>query len=130
LKTMKPSGLRKHLTDYYPGIKEYVNKIKTAEEKEDRVKATIAAYTIQAELTHMICQGETGTSHSGFNTPSETNQEYIKHKIPDLLVEPSKLSEQAEKLDQATKNLLIKQEINLNIIKNLTEFTKIMKEKH
>ena len=39
------------------------------------------------------------------------------------------LSEQAEKLDQAAKTLFKKQEINLNIVENFTEFTKNMKEK-
>lgn len=128
-KNMKPSGLRKQLTDYYPGVKEYVNKIKTAETKGDRVKAVIAAYSLQTELRHMLSQNETGASNPGFNTPSETNQGYLNHGLPDLLAEPSKLSEHADKLDQATQRLYIKQEIDLNIIENLTEFTKKMKKK-
>jgi len=127
--TMKPSGLRKHITDYYPGIKEYINKIKTATEKEDRIKTAIAAYTVQAELTHMLCHGETGASNPVFNIPSETKQEYLRYGFADLLENINTLSDKSDILDQTTQILFKKQGINLNKVENLTEFTKNMKKK-
>jgi len=68
------SNLKEKLRDYYPGIIEYVNKIKTSQKKGDKIKATFAAYTIQNELTHMLSHD----INTRFNTPSESSINYQK----------------------------------------------------
>jgi hypothetical protein len=125
----KPSGLEKHLTDYYPGILEYVNKIKTAEAKENKTKAVISAYTIQAELTHMLRHGETGASNTRFNTLRETSEQYHGHGLPDLLENIETLTENADRLDTETQKLFNKLGLSVNKVEKLADFTKNMREK-
>ena len=121
----EPSNPKEQLRDYYPGILEYVNKIKTAQKKGDKVKATIAAYTIQNELTQMLSQN----TNTRFNTPRESTNKYLEHGLPDLLENPSNLNKNAEKLETETGKLFNKLGLEQNKVENLEEFKEIMHKK-
>jgi len=119
------SNLKENLRDYYPGIIEYVNKIKTSQRKGDKIKSTFAAYTIQNELTQMLSHG----INTRFNTPSESSVNYHKQGLPDLLENPSNLNENADKLETETGKLFNKLGLTQNKVENLNEFKKIIREK-
>ncbi|MBN2334930.1 nucleotidyltransferase domain-containing protein [Candidatus Bathyarchaeota archaeon] len=130
--TASPTGIRNELVDYYPGIKEYVNKVKTAALRGDAVKAVVSAGMIQDELTRMLCRGAEGIDHHGFNLPSELRQAYNGRGFPDLMAAeptPGALLEAAGKLDEAARRLFSEAGLSLDAVEDVEDLKRLIEER-
>jgi len=130
--TASPTGIRNELVDYYPGIREYVNKVKTAALRGDTVKAVVSAGMIQDELTRMLSLSEAGISHQGFNLPSELRKAYSEHGFPDLMAlepKPSALIEAAERLDAVSRRLYNEKNLSLNALEGIEDLRRLIERR-
>jgi predicted nucleotidyltransferase len=124
----KPVSTAETLRGFYPGIREYVNKIKSAEHKGEKIKSVFSSYLIQADLMHMISMGENGVSNVSFNLPSEISTQYLEKGLVDLLVNPANVEELVDRLDIVARRLFKEQGLCLNEIVSLEEFRKNLKK--
>jgi hypothetical protein len=118
-------------TDYYPEIHDKVNKLLVRCENENVVGASWAATFLQDEVSLFMEQAVKGVSYSDFNLYSEYATHYRQLGFPELMHHTANgdttlLAEQAERLDQAIREWLHSESINLNILETLADLDGFM----
>jgi len=120
--------------DYYPGIREYVNKIVSAVEDGRPMAAKYAAARIQAECGGMLSRALTGVENGAFNLYSEYHEAYMERGFPDLMgsttpARHSELVESAGRLDARSISFLREAGLGLNVLEDLDHLRRFLEER-
>jgi hypothetical protein len=104
---------------FYPGIKEYLNKVLSACERHDSVAASVAAVQIQKDVALMLAQTEMGIPYSEFNPFGEYRNTFDRLGLPDLTAiddsgDFEALAAQVELFDARVRQVLTERGVALN----------------
>ena len=127
----QPFEVQQVFAGYYPGIKEYLNKIVSACERHDLVAATAAAVQIQKDVGMMIAQCETGIAYSEFNAFGEYRAAVDRLGFPDLAAcaasgDFSRLIELTDEFDRRSRDYLTAHGVALNDTQTLEELRALL----
>jgi hypothetical protein len=118
------SRMADFFTDYYPEIRDKVNKLLVRCEKNRAVGASWVAAFLQDEVSLSMEQVLKGVDYFDFNLYSEYATHYRQLGIPELIQytangEAALLAAQAERFDQAIREWLHCEAIPLNILESV-----------
>ena len=130
----KPDAVESLFKDYYPGLREYVNKINSAVEEKMYIKANNAAAKIQYDLAFCLSRGLTGLSHKDFNLYSELDDVYRKNNFPDLMNsiapgESESLISKSKEFDEAVQNFFKKHGLSLNYVEGIEDLKRFFERR-
>jgi hypothetical protein len=121
-------------TDYYPEMRDKVNKLLVRCEDHRTVGASWVATFLQDEVSLFMEQASKGVHYAEFNLYSEYATQYRQLGIPELMQyvasdDAALLAKQAERFDQAIRKWLHSKSIPLNILAGVEELQPFMAER-
>ncbi len=119
--TAEPTGIEKEFKDYYPGIHEYMLKVRKYIGQERPVAASHAAALIQTEFNSLLSMGLNGCSYNEFNLYSEIHQTYKEKGYPDLIPLDGSTLENLDDFDSKARKTMEKHNLSLNIVESIDD---------
>lgn len=120
--------------NYYNVIHEYVNKILSNCEKQNRVAASFAASLIQDEISLMLAQAIGKVEYSDFNIHGEYATYYHQQQFPELMQfttdgDLATLARQARRLGEKARAWMQEQSLSLNILETPEDLERFLEER-
>ncbi len=129
-----PEDAHQVFKDFYFFVFEYVNKVLSACDRKDVVKARFAAFQLQEEICQCINKVKNGFYGADFNLFGEYSTAYLEAGFPDLLGPASRgdlvaLAGQVRRLDEYAREWLEDHSVALNVLGSQEELRRFLEHR-